>query len=610
MSDLMATGNAPGTQYIPSETNGVYHEDREVTVTGGPGSQMFRVYGAQFSYASGEWTLQTGAEAAYATVQNPDGSIHFFTSPPGMTTWSTSGWVGSGNNKVFNAVDYGFTAGGVAADNTAALVSAFADIATAGGGRLFIPAGSYPIDDTIAVPATDGMSNPIGIVIEGCGGSTEIAQQAATAVPIFSMTGSNNGSGVKLKNLRFSFENPVHGVFAIVSTTDEVVCEHCVFQNCPAMSMGGAHNGLLDCRVFYDVDDAADTENAVMIYMAHTNDFVDLCYIYQRSVSKTPPGPSGCIAIQVQGAEEPRVTNTNIVDFSIGIQILGNGGNPGNLTHGCFSNLACECDTNAVYIQPSGSGDTICELFFTGCVFERTHHSTSVSPGVYIDLYSGGGTEPDTVSDIFFTSCMVHDWAGPGIQINGGQDIVITGGRYGNDATSSTMTTSGAIAVTGPAVRVTIDGADCSATVPSYPAQPPADGAQPHSISVSGVVVSMQVRNCNLTNNGSAALHVSTTDADLQVTDCAGYNDQHVILRNSTPPTSASTFHSYDLTNPYWGPFEFYIAINGASVTAIYVDGTLTHLTSGSFYIAPGENAEIVWAGVGILNPTFLAIGK
>jgi hypothetical protein len=33
-------------------------------------------------------------------------------------------------------------------------------------------------------------------------------------------------------------------------------------------------------------------------------------------------------------------------------------------------------------------------------------------------------------------------------------------------------------------------------------------------------------------------------------------------------------------------------------------------LTPNDTYIAPGENAEIVWAGVGLLNPTFLAIGK
>jgi hypothetical protein len=90
MPDLMATGNDPGTQYIPSEANGVYHEDREVTVVGGPGSQMFRVYGAQFNSDTGNWMLQEGASAAYATVQNPDGSISISLSSPMRKIASTS----------------------------------------------------------------------------------------------------------------------------------------------------------------------------------------------------------------------------------------------------------------------------------------------------------------------------------------------------------------------------------------------------------------------------------------------------------------------------------------------------------------------------------------
>ncbi len=68
MGDLMASGLAPGTQYSPSEPNSVYHEDREATVSGGPGSQMWRVVGAQFNWNSKLWTLQPNATTAYATV--------------------------------------------------------------------------------------------------------------------------------------------------------------------------------------------------------------------------------------------------------------------------------------------------------------------------------------------------------------------------------------------------------------------------------------------------------------------------------------------------------------------------------------------------------------
>jgi hypothetical protein len=67
---------------------------------------MFRVYGATLDPTSDEWSfVDTGT--AYATVQNPDGSIHYFTYS-GTSPWPTSSWQGSDNNTVYNAVDYGF----------------------------------------------------------------------------------------------------------------------------------------------------------------------------------------------------------------------------------------------------------------------------------------------------------------------------------------------------------------------------------------------------------------------------------------------------------------------------------------------------------------------
>jgi hypothetical protein len=71
----------PAVQYEPlgPEENGVYHEDREITLPSGPGSQMWRVYGATFNPTSTEWDFVGGVSTAYATVQNPDGSIHYLT---------------------------------------------------------------------------------------------------------------------------------------------------------------------------------------------------------------------------------------------------------------------------------------------------------------------------------------------------------------------------------------------------------------------------------------------------------------------------------------------------------------------------------------------------
>ncbi len=72
------------------------------------------------------WTTITpGVSDAYATVQNPDGSVHYY--------WNnnvTSGfsWVGIDNNTIYNAVDFGLAAGGSASDkHRRALLAVYGD---------------------------------------------------------------------------------------------------------------------------------------------------------------------------------------------------------------------------------------------------------------------------------------------------------------------------------------------------------------------------------------------------------------------------------------------------------------------------------------------------
>ena len=528
------SGPYPGLQYIPAspEPSGVYHEDREIN------GALWRVYNATFD--GSQWSYSGGALAgnAFAFIQNVDGSTSFKTYS-GPTPWEPDDWVGSGNHTVFNAADYGMIPGGDPVVNTAALQAAIRGAAAAGGGRVFIPAAVYPVLGTITVPATqDGTTSTpaVGIVIEGSSGSTQLAQQATTTTNTFSLTGDNDEKGVVFRNLRISYATPqmCPGSWAVYSTLQDVICEDCYFEDCPgAMYMGGLRNGLASCTIFFDVDDHPNTEGQTMVYMAGPDDFVDLCYIYQKTVHGG--GPIECVGIQVASASEPRVTDTNIVDFDYGIQVTGSST---NLIHGLFSNLACECNVTAVLIQPGGPDANIYELFFVNCIFERTRYSVSATPGIYVDVYRAGGAagDPDTVSDIGFANCMSHDWAGPAMQIGSGQDIIVTGGRYGQSATDDSMATSGAIAVTGTALRVTVVGADCSAQIPAYMSQPSPMNPQPYSLSVTGVVTQMQVRSCNLSGNAHGALYVSPHGADLRVSDCDDYNDQNTPVA-ALPPT-------------------------------------------------------------------------
>ena len=192
--------------------------------------------------------------------------------------------------------------------------------------------------------------------------------------------------------------------------------------------------GLFDCTIDYTGSTLA---NATMVTLTGSEDFIDHCIFKQQPISQG--GPTGCVGISIGSASTVYVTNTHISDFDYGIEIPGGGV---NLQHALFSGINCQSNVTGLTIKPASNSGTIYELFFVNCVFARTSDSTSATPGILIDTNGGASTN---VSDICFANCMSHDWAGPGMQINAGQDIVVTGGRYGMDATDNSMTTSGAI---------------------------------------------------------------------------------------------------------------------------------------------------------------------
>jgi hypothetical protein len=193
MSSVYLVSNIeyPATLYEPiaPEVNGVYHEDREVNVSGDVGaSQMYRTYNAEFFPDVPEWKIVTsGVSKAYATTQNSDGSIHYFSNyNPATTTFEPTwtSWFGSGNNNVYNAVDYGLSTTGVGGDNTAALNAAVTAAIIAGGGTIFIPQGSYDLSGPVSIDA----SGTAGVIIAGVSGLTELVQTAA--YDIFDVTAS------------------------------------------------------------------------------------------------------------------------------------------------------------------------------------------------------------------------------------------------------------------------------------------------------------------------------------------------------------------------------------------------------------------------------------
>jgi parallel beta-helix repeat protein len=95
------------------------------------------------------------------------------------------------------------------------------------------------------------------------------------------------------------------------------------------------------------------------------------------------------------------------------------------------------------------------------------------------------------------------------------------------------------------------------------------------------------VRNCNASAYGSitSAIFVYNPLNKVEITNCAGYNDQHTVFAVSSPP--AGSFSGVTVAN-YYGPTVFYV--KGGQVT---VDSQVTKLTSGAFTLSPLENAQV-----------------
>jgi len=276
--DLQATGANPGTEYLPSAgpPTPPYNEDRQVTLTGGP-TQVYRTYNATFDAPNQKWIVVDSTKPAYANVQSPDGSIHYYT----LNT-ANGLWEGSGNNAVYNAVDFGLVQGAnrsaaQRAANVAAIQSA---IATAiakipgkanGGGTVVIPAGIYELGGTLSPAMTATIliqSVTGGLTIRGESAGTTLIQygtpQGGTlpneAADIFDITNSGNPGqvGIRFREITFQYGQglslPSGGACAIncMAGSADVSAEQCGFVDCPqAFSAGGASMGGLQCGLIH-----------------------------------------------------------------------------------------------------------------------------------------------------------------------------------------------------------------------------------------------------------------------------------------------------------------------------------------------------------------------
>lgn len=188
------------------------------------------------------------------------------------------------------------------------------------------------------------------------------------------------------------------------------------------------------------------------------------------------------------------------------------------------------------------------------------------------------------------------------MQIDAGSNVEILGGYYSCNATLQESPPSPAqagISISSGAANVRIIGAACNNSIEGEPT------SQEYGISVTApaaAVPNVLIRGCDLTGNLSDPIYISNP-APVQVTNCAGYNDQATVI--TTIVTGSSPLTISNALFKYYGPIAFYVS--GGSSVSITIDGRLTGLTSGGFTLAPGESTVLAW---GATPPSFLLVGK
>jgi hypothetical protein len=625
MANVPVTGNYPAVEFQPTETSSVYHTDQEFT-DGSGNSHMYRTYNAQYDGII--WTtLPAGPSEAYATVQDPDGSIHYYSNfNPATSTFESTwtSWFGSGNNAVYNAVDYGMTESDDGTLNTpalqAAIAAAIADPDHTGA-TVHIPAGTYKLKGTITISGGSGL----GLLITGASGGTTLSQKANE--DMFQVNTWAGGTGVRFKDLYLQYGvgagmngNTAVNVNTSGNSAENITCERVYFDNCPtafATEANALQCGLLDCTIDYH---NGGLMNQVAVSLNGNETFVHGCVIRQPGGNS----PSGCTGIQVNGPVPCFITDTHVSDFYTGIQIVG------GTYEAFFANLRVDAYNTAVEIAPNTDTGTIYDVHFSNCTLSLADSSIKQSSGVTIGTAGGGNSN---VAGIYFDNCAVQGFANAGLEIDGGQNIVVTGGQYASNGQNPTAAAyiGAGIAITG-GVDITITGADCSGI--SYLWQNQINTGtstpQPYGITVNNDASHVTIVGCNATGNATSgivivneaesfpsnifvrgcdcsgyssyntAVYVKPGETNVEVTDCAGYNDQgpNAVLQSTIPPPSNPISN---VSFGYYGPIAFYVKGAG-NVT---IDGVNTNLTDGGYTLGPGETASI--AGTA---SHFLAVGK
>ena len=482
------------------------------------------------------------------------------------------------------------------------------------GGTISFPSvGTFPIAGPIKVTIPTGSGyNPAALRFIGTGQQTidTVNLEVSNNMDLFVIDNNaegndNNIGGIVFQDMsmRYAVGQTSGAAIHVVNKGQNVRVFRCVFIDCPQAVYFEAtlQCSMLECSCTYPNNPAVSCvtiggqggvtgDGAVETYIAG-------CLFRSQEYS------SG-VGITVGNVEHLRVMNTRVEAFQQGIIIAPGyvaGSNARKLFFGnvsCFPQSTVTTTGAAVLIQPTG-GQSVTQAWFSHCEFTAPDGGTAYGgAGVILDPINGamGG---GLIDQIRFDDCFVCQWLGPGLSVLGGTNIEIKGGYYSANGNLGTVVPFPGISVKASGVRII--GAACNNSILVGTSYVPA--VQSYGIEVQSGATDIFVRGCDLRGNLHAPLFVLGTPANgqVQVTDCAGYNDQATTL-TATPPGGGSTISG--ARYGYYGPIAFYVS--GGTGPIVTIDGNSTGLPSGGFTLSPGETASITYSG----TPTFVVVGK
>lgn len=559
---------------------------------------------------------------------------------------------------IFNALDFNLrpaALGGTAASNQTALQTAIYAAEQAGGGTVLIPSEYesdvvYPIQGPIYVGSATSPSE-VAVIIAGTGQGTQTkpilqvegngdlfsvdtggTQDEGTAVGAYEHIG-----GITFQDLSIGYDGGTSGAAIHVISGENVRVVRMVFIECPQAVW---YEDALQCSIFEStVLHSKIAPSPCAIQLGNDENGVAAKEIYITG-SRLLSFKKGGTALIIQGAEHVRMANVRIEGYTDGIMIVPGAAVSGghNTLRHSFSNVSvytynpAGLANPAVTIQPRGP-QNISQIVFSHCEFELSEQASgSLGPGIFIDE----GVYGSTIDNIRFISCLSTRWSGPGIEITSGSNIEVNGGFYaGNSSGTNPSGGLGGVSITGPATGIRIIGASC---IGSYPyieiaknvPSPQQDvgiyiagsgasdviidhcdltGNSQHAVLIGAgglSVTNVFIRSCNASGYGTHpadAIDVVGEVSNVQITDCAGYNDKGATLSTSAP---SGTFSN--TTFGYYGLVAFYCS--GGTNVAVNIDGNGTGLSSGGFTLSPGETAQFVLGVGGHLPTTFSVVGK